>query len=1034
MNSKKYNWINNINAWIVFFIAFATYAATAESSASLWDCGEFISGAYKLQVVHPPGAPLFLMLNRVLSLLASNPSQVAYVINIVSGLSTAFAILFLYWIISSIAKRLLTQEDKTLTWGKIIAIQGSAWVGALACTFSDTIWFSAVEGEVYALSTFFISILLWTVVKWENAEDKYANRWLVLAAYLIGLSIGVHLMGLLVIPVGVLLYYFKKYKPTIMGFVIAFFTGFVMLGIVQFGVIQILTSIASKVELFMVNSLGLPYFTGIGLTYGIVFLILIAGMIVAQKYKHVNLQLIFVSLFMIIVGFSSYLMVPIRAAAQTPINMNDPQDIFSLMSYLNREQYGERPLVRGPLYTANPYKIENAGSIYFKDTANGDYGIKGTKSKALYREEDKMLFPRMAPTNDGESAANMYQYWANFNGQPTFADNMAYFFNYQVGYMYWRYFMWNFAGRQDDYQGTFENQKINGDWLSGISFIDDARLGSQKDLPKQLLNQKARNTYYLLPLLFGLFGLLFMIRKNKEYAIAYGLLFLTTGLFLTIYFNSPPREPRERDYVLVGSFYTFCIWIGLAIAAAYDKLKDKKLPQAPLALALSILGLVLVPLIMAKENYNDHDRSGRTMARDFATNYLESCPPNAILFTAGDNDTYPLWYAQEVDGIRPDVRVMNTSLAQIDWYLAHMQRKENESDALPFYSSFTPEKYLGDERQYNPIYEESGVVRKGEYLDVDKVINFVMSDNPRAKITSQSGNTFNYIPTKLLKLGVNKEAAIKADIIPEGMEDFVTDTIKWTLPGNALMKDELAILALVAGEDWSRPICFANTVPSSKYLGLDKYMVQEGLIYRFVPIRFDDNERGNFYVNDKKFLDIVQNKFRYGNIDKHEMFMDENSARIMNLLKLTHLKLAEDLSFKGKTEESFSVLEQVYDKFKYNNAPYYSPYNNFFNFYNLRWIELYYRVGHSKDAEKVYSKFVDDLADCMRFYQQPNLFARKFQTDYESAKQFVASLEEIAKTYNDATLQKLLSEKFPLMVANTNAQSNEDSLNIDDIN
>ena len=1017
MNPKKYKWIDNINGWIVFLIAFATYASTAESSASLWDCGEFISGAYKLQIVHPPGAPLFLMINRVFSLLASDPSQVAFVINVASGLATAFAILFLYWIISNIAKKLLTQTDKKLTLGKVIAIQGSAWVGALACTFSDTIWFSAVEGEVYALSTFFISIILWAVVKWENSEDKYANRWLILTAYLIGLSIGVHLMGLLVIPVGVLLYYFKKYKPSIGGFFIAFFTGFIILGIVQVGIIQILTSIASKVELLAVNSFGLPYLSGIILTYLVAFLILIGGMYLSQKYKHSNLQLIFVSLFMILVGFSSYLMVPIRATAQTPINMNDPQDIFSLMSYLNREQYGDRPLVRGPLYNASPYKIDKVGDIYFKDTSNNNYGIKGTKSEAVYRDEDKVLFPRMAPTGDGESAAAMYKYWADFGGEPTFADNIAYFMNYQVGYMYWRYFMWNFAGRQDDYQGTYENQRINGDWISGISFIDDARGVSQSNLPQQILKTKARNAYYLLPLLFGLFGLLFMFRKNKQYLIAYGLLFLTTGLFLTIYFNSPPREPRERDYVLVGSFYTFCIWIGLAVAAAYDRLKDTKLPKTPLALGLSVIGLLLVPFIMAKENYDDHDRSGRTMARDFAINYLESCPPNAILFTAGDNDTYPLWYAQEVDGVRPDVRVMNTSLAQIDWYLAHMQRKENESEPLPFYKSFTPKKYLGDDRQYNPIYEESGIIPKNTYLDAQRAMEFVLSDNPQAKLRSQGGNHLNYMPTKLLKLGVNKEAALAAGIIPEGMEDYVADTIRWSLPGNALMKDELAILALIAGEDWSRPICFANTVPSSKYLGLDKYLVQEGLIYRLVPIRFEGNERGNFIINEDKFYEIVKDKFRYGNIDKHEMFVDENSARIMNLLKMTHLRLAEDLTMKGDKERAIDVLNQVYDKFKYENAPYYSPYNNFFNFYNMRWVELYYRNGDAEGAKKVYTKFVEDLADCMKFYTTTNLFARRFQSDKETAQQFVASLEELADSYNDRTLQNLLSQSFPDMVS-----------------
>lgn len=1017
MNPNTYKWINNINGWIVFIIAFAVYASTAESTASLWDCGEFIAGAYKLQVVHPPGAPLFLMINRIFTLFASDPHMVAFTINISSALATAFSILFLYWIISGIAKKLLTQSGEELTTDRVIAIQGSAWVGALACTFSDTMWFSAVEGEVYALSTFFIAAVLWAVMRWENADDdKYANRWLVLAAYLIGLSIGVHLLSLLVIPIAVLIYYFKKYKPTIGGFIAAFFIGFILLGIVQVGVIQILTSIAASVEKMMVNSMGMPFNTGILLTYLFVFAILVAGMFVAHKKHNANLQLIFVSLFMIMIGFSSYLMVPIRAAAQTPINMNDPKDVFSLMSYLNREQYGDRPLVRGPLYTAKPYQLEKEGEVYHQDTVSNQYTVKGTKRKYLYRDEDKVLFPRMAPISGPEADARMYQYWGNFYGDPTFSDNIAYFINYQFNFMYWRYFMWNFAGRQDDYQGTFENQKVNGDWLSGVPFVDNARLGSQDGLPKQIADQKARNQYYLLPFLFGLFGLAFMYKKNKQYTIVFGLLFLITGFFLIVYFNSPPREPRERDYVLVGSFYTFCIWIGLAIAAAYDSLKNVKVPKAALAAGLTIIGIILVPFIMAKENFDDHDRHDRYMARDFAINYLESCPPNAILITAGDNDTYPLWYAQEVDGVRPDVRVMNTSLLQIDWYINHMKRKANESAPLPFHSSFTPETYLGDNRNYIPYYGQANIVDQTQFVDVRKIMNFITSNNPAATVTSQDGEKMNYLPTKRFSLPVDRAAVAKYGVVPKGMEDRVLDEIQWELPNDYLMKDELAIMMLIAGADWSRPICFANTSPASKYVGLDKYLIQEGLMYRFVPVRFEENVRGNVAVNSDKFIDLVEKKFKYGNIDKKEMFVDENSARIMNLLKMSHLKLAEDLTLKQRNDDALKVLNQVYDKFKYENAPYYSPYNSFFNYYNLRWIELYYRIDKKDEAAKVYSLFIEDLADCIRFYNLPNSYAKRYQSESEAAKDYVRTLEQIAVTFKDNKLMNLLMKNFPGLV------------------
>ncbi|MCO5229985.1 MAG: DUF2723 domain-containing protein [Chitinophagales bacterium] len=1017
MNQKTYNWINIISGWVVFAIAFAVYASTAESTASLWDCGEFISGAFKLQVVHPPGAPLFLIVNRIFALFASDPSQVAYAINISSAMFTAFSILFLYWIITSIAKKILTQNGESLSIDRVVAIQGSAWVGALACTFSDTIWFSAVEGEVYAMSTFFIAIVLWAVVRWENSEDdKYSNRWLVLAAYLVGLSIGVHLLSLLVIPIAVLIYYFKKYKPSIKGFIIAFFVGFIFLGIVQVGIIQMLTLLASKIELLFVNNFGLPFNSGVLFTYLVFISFLIAGIYLSHKYRHSTLQMTFVSLFMIMVSFSSYLMVPIRAAAHTPIDMNAPKDIFSLMSYLNREQYGDRPLLNGPLYNSSPIAFEKEGEYYGLDTASHSYIVKGIKNTPKYRQEDKVLFPRMAPTNDGEAAEKMYQYWANFYGDPTFSDNLAYFFNYQFGYMYWRYFMWNFSGRQDDYQGTFENQKVNGDWISGIPFIDDARLGSQSNLPPQIEHQKARNKYYLLPFLFGLFGLAFMVQKNKKDAVVFGLLFLITGLFLVIYFNSPPREPRERDYVYVGSFMTFCIWIGLSIAAAYDGLKQIKLPKIILSIGLTLVGLALVPFIMAKENYNDHNRNGRYMARDFANNYLESCPSNSILITSGDNDTYPLWYAQEVDGIRNDVRVMNTSLLQIDWYINGMKRKANTSEPLPFLDAFTPNTYLGDSRIYTLVNTQSQIIKDNEFADIRKIMRFVTSDNPSAKVTVQSGERVNYFPTKKMFLPVDKAAVLKAGIIPAGMEDLVVDTIYWELPRDVIMKDELALLMIIASGDWSRPICFANTTPASKYMGLDKYMIQEGMMYRFLPIRFEENIRGNIAVNDSKFIDVVENKFKYGNLDKHEMFVDENSARMMNLSKMTHLKLAEDLTMKGKKEEALKILNIIQDKFAYNNAPYYSPYNSFFNYYNIRWIDLYYRNGDTAKAESIYSLYIKDLADCYQFYKLPNEFARRFQGEYETAKEFVHTLDQFADIYKDDKLKKLLKEKFPELV------------------
>ena len=1024
MNPTTYKWINNINGWLIFAIAFYVYGSTAESTASLWDCGEFIAGAYKLQVVHPPGAPLFLILGRIFTLFAADPTMVAYMVNLGAALSTAFAILFLYWIISAVAKKMLTSAGETLSLDRVIAIQGSAIVGALACTFSDTMWFSAVEGEVYALSTFFIVVVLWAVMRWESADDdKYANRWLVLVAYLVGLSIGVHLLSLLLIPIAVIIYYFKKYKPSVKGFIVAFFTGFIILGIVQVGVIKIVTSIASKVELLAVNSLGLPYHTGIILTYLGVFGVLIGGIVVAHRRQHANLHLLSVSLLMIFIGFSTYLMVPIRAAAHTPINMNDPSDVFSLMSYLNREQYGDRPLVRGPLYTAQPYERKETGKIFFKDTANGNYGVKGAKFDYVYQDQDKVLFPRMAPTNDGESAEVMYQHWAPHYGEPTFADNVKYFFRYQYGYMYWRYFLWNFAGRQDDYQGTFENDMINGNWISGLPVVDDIRLGSQKDLPRQIADQKGRNQYYMLPLIFGLLGLAFMIQRNKQYAIIFGLLFLITGTFLVIYFNSPPREPRERDYVYAGSILTFCIWIGLSVAALYDQLLEKKIPGMVASVGMTLLALFAVPFIMAKENWDDHDRKDRYMARDFAKNYLESCPPNAILVTAGDNDTYPLWYAQEVEGIRPDVRVMNTSLLQIDWYINYLKRAANQSAPLPFYKVFTEDKYRGDNRTFIRYFANSNFVKADEYLDLRNVMNFVVSDQPAAKASTQTGEAVNYLPTKRFRMAVNKENAIAAGIIPKGMEDKVVDEILWEFPRDIVIKDELAMLMLIAGNDWSRPICFANTVPSSKYVGLDKYMIQEGLVYRFLPVKFEENQRGMMAINADRYMDIVKNKFQYGNIDKKEMFIDENSARMMNVLKGAHLRLAEDLNASGKNDSAKQILDQVKEKFIPVNAPYYSPYNSVFNMFNLQWIDIYFRIGDKAGAEQIYSVFLNDLEECYKFYSKPTGFAKYYGQEKVAAEEYVRRLEQMGMFYQDSKLLDMLNKKFPTVVTTSQAPS-----------
>lgn len=1019
--NKKYKLINGIVGIIVFAISTWQYASTMESAGSLWDCGEFVSCVYKLQVAHPPGAPFFMLLGRLFTLL--NPENPALMVNFMSALMSSLSVLFLYFTIVLVAKQLLTKEGDELTIGSFIAMLGAGTVGALACSFSDTMWFSAVEGEVYASSTFFISIVLWAVVKWNDDADKpHANRWLVFAAFMVGISLGVHLLSLLVIPIAVIIYYFRKYNPSIIGFVVAFLIGFIFLGVVQVGVVQMAVKIAGMVELFFVNSLNLPFNVGFLFTWILIFGGLVSIIYYAHKIKHADLQLLSVCLLVIFIGFTSYAMVPIRSSANPPINMNAPKDPFSLLSYLNREQYGSRALVKGPLFDAQPVDYEVTGKDYYKNLVTKKYEVKGEKISYKYDPKEEMIFPRMGPTNDGESAAAFYQYWTGFQGEPTFGDNLKYFFHYQLRYMYWRYFMWNFAGRQDDLQGTPGNERMNGDWLSGISVVDNMHLsGTQEGLPDVLLKEKARNNFYLLPLILGLIGLIYMYQKNKQQTIVFGLLFFVTGIALIIYTNQPPREPRERDYVLVGSFYTFCIWIGLAVVAIFDFLR-KKLPAVPIAIGITVICL-FVPFIMAKAGWNDHNRHGRFMARDFASNYLESCPPNAILFTQGDNDTYPLWYAQEVEGIRTDVRIVNLSLLGVDWYIDYLHKAANKSAPIPFYKDFNADKYRGSNRDVIQYNNQSNYANPNEYYDIQNIMKFILSDDVEFKAQTSRGEAVNYLPTTKLKLKVDKIAIEKNNIVPTEYKDKIVDEIVWDLGKTRIIKYDLALLAMVAAGDWSRPICFSNTVDASYYNGLDKYLMQEGQILRLVPCRFEENQRGYYTFNTQKSYDIVMKKFKYGGLGEREMFVDENSNRIMNTLKSVHFSIADDLIRHQKNAEAINVLDRAKKEFQYVNAPYYSPNNQYFNILNVQWLDLYYKAGSGDKAKPIRELLLKDLKDCMRFYNLPNDFAALYSREKKTAEDLVKRMDIMAIMYKDATFKQQLYQDFPSLVTSSSLET-----------
>ncbi len=707
---KKFKLINNLSGWVAFVIAAIVFLLTMEPTASFWDCGEFIATCFKLEVGHPPGNPIFMILGRFFTLFAGgNVILVPITINIMSALMSAGAVLFMFWSITHLAKKMLLKKEDDLSTGNIVAIIGSGFVGAMAFCFSDSFWFSAVEGEVYASSSFFTAIVVWAIMKWENvAHEKYANRWLIFIAYLMGLSIGVHLLNLLAIPAITFVYYFKKYDVTRWGIVKASAIGVAILIGVLYVIVPYTVKIASWFDLLFVNGFGAPFDSGM-LFWGVILFGGVAWLMwYSLKKQKVLLNTIMLCVFFILLGYSSFVTTVIRSSANPPLDENDPENAFSLLSYLNREQYGERPLFYGQYYNApidkqDPYKQGDANYAPVKDR----YEITDYKMSYNYDTRFLTFFPRMwSPQKDHISA---YKQWGNIKGtplqtvnnqgkqevvnKPTFGENIRYFITYQCGFMYFRYFMWNFAGRQNDIQG--HGGILKGNWISGIPFIDKALIGSQNHVPESMKNNKGTNKYYLLPLLLGLIGLFYQYKVAKRDFVVLMLLFFFTGLAIVIYLNQYPYQPRERDYAFVGSFYAFAFWIGLGVIPIYNLLR-KKLPLVASAGLVTVACTILVPGIMAKENWNDHDRSLRYTSHDFAYNYLMSCAKNAILFTNGDNDTFPLWYLQEVEGIRTDVRVVNLSLFNTDWYIEQVKRKAYNSDPIP--STLTHDKYMQGQR------------------------------------------------------------------------------------------------------------------------------------------------------------------------------------------------------------------------------------------------------------------------------------------------------------------------------------------------
>jgi hypothetical protein len=966
MNFRK---TNNLTGWITFAIATFVYLKTMEPTTSFWDCGEFLSCAYKIEVGHSPGAPLFMMIQRMFGLLAGgNLQKVAIMINAWSAIASGLTILFLFWTITHFAKKLITQNAEEPTSNQVILIMGAGLVGALAYTFSDTFWFSAVEAEVYASSSFFTAITFWAILKWEHsADNKYADRWLIFIAYMIGLSVGVHLLSLLTIPAVAMVYYFRRFKVTTINTIIAFIAGCFLLGFVQFGVLQGIPILASKFDLLFVNSFGMPFDSG-----AITFLILLVAVIVWAlffvKKKGWNLAHTgILCITFVLIGFSSYLAPLIRSRADTPIDMTNPDNTLSLTSYLQREQFGQQPLLFGPDFSSRPTGYDLKGYQYARSKKGGKdiYEPVGQKMEPTFDASDKRFFPRIWDYNDPQHMRFYRQFLGlGENDNPTSADNFKFFFDYQINWMWWRYFMWNYAGRQNDLEGQGEPK--NGNWITGIKFIDQAfGRGDIDKMNDGLRNSPARNQLFLLPFILGILGIIYQFNRDKANGITTFVLFFFTGIAIAIFLNMPPLQPRERDYAFVGSMYAYAIWIGLGVLMVNDWMQKAMKGSTGTYAAIGIC-LLAVPVLMAKEEWDDHDRSKKFLARDSAYNVLESCAPNAILFTFGDNDTYPVWYAQEVEGIRPDVRVINTSLLGIDWYIDQLNYRINDADAIPMV--WKKENYIGDHLNYLRYYA-APQIPQDRYFNLQDICKFMVSDDPSAKISS-GGESENFLPTKnLFVASTTKENLVKNGFIKaEDTARIDNSDIKFKFPKEIAMKDDLAtlnIVAAIAKNGWNRPIYFGAGLPGDNYVGLDDYLRLEGVVYRLCPFKVNDSmkvvmqqEQGSVDLN--KSYDLIMKKYKWGNAQRNDVYYDEKNRQMFMAYRINGSRIANELSARGRNKEAVDVLDKIS-----NNISEHSYYYDATEYYIAT---SYYRAGAKMQGRKVSEKLVKNAEDDLSYY------------------------------------------------------------------
>jgi len=1047
MNFRK---VNNITGWVILLIATATYTMTREATASFWDCGEFIACANEIGIPHPPGSPLFTMLGRLFIVLFSggNVANAASAVNLLSAVASGFTILFLFWTITHFARKMFVKHGEALTTQQTFTVMASGVVGALAYTFSDTFWFSAVEGEVYALSSFFTALIIWSMLKWEHAyelakdvvERNRADRWIVFIFFMLGLSITVHLLNLLTVPAIVMIYFYKKYTPTVKRSIIAFLGSCVLTGLILWGMIYIIPRTSALFDRIFVNSFGLPFFSGFTLFFILLGVLCWYLLKLAKKRASSVLRLSVWCFIFIMLGYSTYVTSLIRSKANPGIDMSNVDNPATLASYFAREQYGSAPLIFGPHFGSVP-AIE--GNYYKIKEGRMRWGKLGNKYVELGRERDYdydpdqiMIFPRIWDMTNQQDHLEFYINWLGKEqgrdpntGRPVYypeitqADNMNFFFTYQMDVMYWRYFMWNFSGRQNDIQG-FGNRR-DGNWQTGISFIDKQMLGDQDKLPDSLKKNKANNKLYLLPFLLGILGCVYQFITKKNDWVVNFLLFFFTGIAIGLYLNMPGNQPRERDYAFVGSFYAFAVWIGLAVTALVKLTREIKqvsfntiLFGSVLTFAISAFsllhlrsgGVVLItsimiaaiyavfsaalpallkaisskgtnervlniaatvictiaPILMANQEWDDHDRSKKTLARDDAKNYLESCAPNAILFCFGDNDTYPLWYAQEVEKIRPDIRIINTSLLGIDWYINQLRYKINQSDSVDVI--WSPEQIIGDKRQQLQYVAQQGL--KDTYYDLYDVMKNVIGkqDDP------------NILPVKKFKVPVDTVLVRKNGTV--NADDVLTPEMQFELPDNDVnpTRDELIIFNVIASNQWKRPIYFTSPQVG---LGLVPFLRREGLTYRLIPVKATGGD-----VNVEPMLQHMMTKFTNGHADVKGVYFDEENRRHLYTIRQSFGDLAKGLMAKGDTASAKRVVLKADSLIPNTNVPYGIPSRlELHNQASYNLMEAAYECGETELGKKIYNELNKDFSQHMEYFAALGDMTRK-------------QLEDILMQYN----------------------------------